>query len=479
MCNGCNNKETIVEELVNLQTGKKIDMDKFNSLKDNAMLKVRPELWVEWDFEKNDEFGLDVYDVTKGMGRKVWWICVNCSSNFEMTVNKRNNNRNCPYCSGYRVNKTNCLEIRNPKLAKEWHPTLNGNLTPNDVYFQSTKKYWWLGSCGHEWKSDVRNRNEGIGCPICCNKLIVKGINDIWTTNPKLASLLLNHEDGYKYSKGSSVKLNWKCPDCGEIIKNKAPSTVKVQGLSCPVCSDGFSYPEKFMYNLLREIDVDFKLHVIFDWLNNKIYDFYIPSLNMIIETHGGQHSIRGFDNVGGRTLEEEIENDNYKYKMALKNGIKHYIVIDCRYSEMNFIKNSILNSEINNIFDFSNVDWDDCDKKSRSSIHKEILNLAEKGLLGTEISKELKISYLTIHRILKQYGLNYKSKYTKENNNTVILQLDSNMNIIKRWNGLQYIEDDLGYTKQYIKKCIVGKFKMAYGFIWMFENDFYKLNNK
>lgn len=29
------------------------------------------------------------------------------------------------------------------------------------------KKYWWLGDCGHEWKSCTLNRSRGSTCPIC------------------------------------------------------------------------------------------------------------------------------------------------------------------------------------------------------------------------------------------------------------------------------------------------------------------------
>ena len=37
------------------------------------------------------------------------------------------------------------------KLSNEWHPTKNGTLTPNNVFPNSRKKYWWIYSNGHEW----------------------------------------------------------------------------------------------------------------------------------------------------------------------------------------------------------------------------------------------------------------------------------------------------------------------------------------
>ena len=59
------------------------------------------------------------------------------------------------------------LQIRNPPLAKEWHPQKNDGLTPKDVTPSSHKKVWWKCSKGHEWDALVSNRTRGRGCPYC------------------------------------------------------------------------------------------------------------------------------------------------------------------------------------------------------------------------------------------------------------------------------------------------------------------------
>ncbi|MGD0170140.1 MAG: zinc-ribbon domain-containing protein, partial [Smithella sp.] len=43
----------------------------------------------------------------------------------------------------------------NPVLAREWHPTKNGSLTPSDVSVGSNRKVWWLCSKGHAWPATV------------------------------------------------------------------------------------------------------------------------------------------------------------------------------------------------------------------------------------------------------------------------------------------------------------------------------------
>ena len=77
----------------------------------------------------------------------------------------------------------------NSDLAQQWHPTKNGNLTPNDVTPNSRKKVWWKCDQGddHEWQVSVNNRAYGYGCPVCTNQLIVLS-NCLMTTILKLLS---------------------------------------------------------------------------------------------------------------------------------------------------------------------------------------------------------------------------------------------------------------------------------------------------
>lgn len=60
-----------------------------------------------------------------------------------------------------------CLAIADPELAAQWHPTRNGDLTPDMVTAESHRKIWWLGKCGHEWSATIESRTRGMGCPFC------------------------------------------------------------------------------------------------------------------------------------------------------------------------------------------------------------------------------------------------------------------------------------------------------------------------
>ena len=49
-------------------------------------------------------------------------------------------------------NKKSLAETH-PEVAKQWHPTKNGDLTPHEFTSGSNKKFWWKCPKGddHEW----------------------------------------------------------------------------------------------------------------------------------------------------------------------------------------------------------------------------------------------------------------------------------------------------------------------------------------
>ena len=134
---------------------------------DNCLQTINPRLSKEWHPTKNGK--LTPYDVTPSSHIKVWWICKK-GHEWQSVINNRSNGTGCPYCSGNKVNKENCLQTIIPRLAQEWHPTKNGNLTAKDVTPGSSKKVWWKCKKDHEWQTVINNRSNGTGCPSCCRE---------------------------------------------------------------------------------------------------------------------------------------------------------------------------------------------------------------------------------------------------------------------------------------------------------------------
>lgn len=457
-------------------------------LRENAMLKARPELIDEWDFEKNDELGLNVYEMTKGNTLKAWWLCPECKSSYDARISNRVHGRKCPYCRGLKVNHTNSLVSLYPELAKEWHPTKNGDFTPNNITIgNDSQEIWWLGECKHEWTSIVRSRVKGSRCPYCShNPKTLKGVNDMWTTNPQMASWLLNAEDGHKYSKGSTKKLNWKCPNCNSVIKNKTPNYIRNKGyVPCPLCGDGFSYSEKLIYNLLIDNDIDFEIEKKFDWSFEYRYDFYIPKLDWIIESHGLQHYEEViFGNSDNRDLKHRQEVDARKLELARNNNIKKYIVLDSRVSEINYITNSIMKSELREVI--KKIDAKTLEQRIYKSIVIEACELWNKGLSLDEIAERFKIHISTVQKYMKKGAkmgvCDYSGRKSQLRSNLKkggrirrIVQLDKDESLIKIWDSLTEIEKKLNINMDYVSMCCKKKRESYKDFIWMYEIDYKK----
>ena len=66
-----------------------------------------------------------------------------------------------------KIDPTKSLLVIAPEVSSEWHPTKNGDLTPNKVSYGSREKVWWKCSKGHSWDAIVVNRTKGRGCPLC------------------------------------------------------------------------------------------------------------------------------------------------------------------------------------------------------------------------------------------------------------------------------------------------------------------------
>lgn len=336
------------------------------------------------------------------------------------------------------------------------------------------------------------------GCGVCANKKIKIGFNDMWTTNPELGVLLWNHDDGYKYTFGSKKKLDWKCPDCNEKVSNKEIYSVRDQGLSCPKCSDGVSYPNKLMYNVLVQSGIEF----INEWspmwakiksLENKSltgskrYDFYIPTLNCAIEMHGSQHYIDTRRN-NGRTFKEEQENDKLKENLLSQNGID-YVVINAEKSDLEHIKDNILKSKLSMFIDFNTIDWIKCDKHSSKSLMVEVCNLKNKGMTTTEIILKIKLNKSTIIRYLKRgtkLGMcNYdaieeaiKSRIkgnaiSAEVSKKVVLQFSLNSNLLNEFESGREAAKSLDISPSLISASCLGKQKSAGGYIWIYKEDY------
>src|SRR5438309_2135044 len=101
---------------------------------------THPQLAAEWHPTKNGDLRPD--QVYAGSDKKVWWLCRG-GHEWQARIANRKHERGCPYCAGRKISDTNSLVALFPDLAVEWHPTKNGELTPDQVVAGSARKVWW------------------------------------------------------------------------------------------------------------------------------------------------------------------------------------------------------------------------------------------------------------------------------------------------------------------------------------------------
>ena len=137
-------------------------------MESKKFIRDNPKLVDEWHPTKNGDVSVDSTPLNSHS--KFWWLG-KCSHEWPSTPSDRNSkSAGCPFCApnprtlfGF-----NDLQTKNPELAKEWHPTLNGSLTSKMVTINSGRKVWWKCKiCDHVWKTAASSRTSGKNCPEC------------------------------------------------------------------------------------------------------------------------------------------------------------------------------------------------------------------------------------------------------------------------------------------------------------------------
>lgn len=269
--------------------------------------------------------------------------------------------------------------------------------------------------CGYEYEIRESQLLRGCGCRVCANNHIFIGINDFNTKYPYLANNIIDEND--RHLKCSSTKkIKWKCPICENTIIDSICSVLN-KGLHCSFCEKKYSFGENVLSNILSQLEIDFYPQKTFEWAKNKngnhvFYDFYIESINCIIEVHGLQH----YEETNfTRTLKKEQYNDKNKYLLAINNGIQNYITIDCRESSLHWIKNSILNNELFcKLFCTDKIIWNDVLDVHSLNIYNQVCELWNNGKSISEICNTLNHDRHDVNRLLRISIHNGHTKYTE-----------------------------------------------------------------
>ncbi|PEP71846.1 hypothetical protein CN573_22755 [Bacillus wiedmannii] len=181
------------------------------------------------------------FHYTKSSSKKVWWIC---DKGHEYQSRIADKSGECLVCTNKVLHASNCLAATHPQLAKEWHPTKNGKLTPNDIVAGTPKRVWWkCNVCSYEWQTSVAKRRgttkvSGTKCPACSNKAVTKN-NCLAVTSPKVAEEWHPTKNEkltpYDVTAGSDKRAWWLCQICNH--EWDAPIYHRKK-TGCPLCGN-------------------------------------------------------------------------------------------------------------------------------------------------------------------------------------------------------------------------------------------------
>ncbi len=281
----------------------------------NDLASVHPDLAREWS-PRNLPWTPE--QAPAGANRMIWWRCEE-GHEWQTLISTRTGGSKCPYCSGIKLRKGfNDLGTRYPQLAEEWSEK-NLPLRPEDINEKSRLNVWWrCSTCGYEWQSVVHTRVRGGLCPVCSDRKVLVGVNDLASSDPDIArewNYEMNKAGPERYSRNSMERVWWH-GSCGHSW-NMRISDRTLSRMGCSVCESEFLsvLPQLAVmyyagrYGLKAKINDEtaIGLHL----------DTYIPSAGIAIEAQSFSGSKK--------------ETDEYSVKRLLckAHGIELYTITD------------------------------------------------------------------------------------------------------------------------------------------------------
>lgn len=252
------------------------------------------DLAAQFDLKAN--FPLTPAELSWKSNKKVWW---KCNTPFkgkvqddhrwltspDSRVQKRTRDSGdftaCPFCIGQRPSKAYNLATEYPSIAKEWHPTKNGELLPNDLTHGSTQKVWWqcLEDDSHEWelspnqRTGNRNKKTGnrhlSGCIYCeqagGGRKASPSYN-LTTENKHLIKEWDFQKNGdlspASFLPGAQKKVWWRCLTNTEHPSFLQAIKMRTSGQGCPECAKQALTSSKSEASLAFELSSFLKVNV-------------------------------------------------------------------------------------------------------------------------------------------------------------------------------------------------------------------------
>ncbi|WP_432246011.1 zinc-ribbon domain-containing protein [Arthrobacter sp. G.S.26] len=198
----------------------------------NDLVTTHPLIAAEWDEARN---GAAASEVLAGSRRKAWWKCPDGHS-YQKQVAKRTAGEGCIRCRPGRTYGT--IQQLFPQAASQWHPTMNGDTSLDQVTHGSSASYWWLCECGSSYQRRAIGQAGSPGCSPCLRRLARSSLHEAVEAHPNAFSEWHPTRNG-SYSDAiplrSTKRFWWRCRNDHNYTMNM---NLKLLGGSCPHCAE-------------------------------------------------------------------------------------------------------------------------------------------------------------------------------------------------------------------------------------------------
>lgn len=248
----------------------------------------------------------------------------------------------CKLCFEKSFASNNMLTPKNQLKQECWSYSDNKGKTPRNTFKSSDDDITFLcDCCKHKFTTKIKSITRGSWCPYCSNppKKMCYSIDCSFCYNLSLAGYIeKTPKNIYKiecwdyelnktlprhlFKSCNSPYIWFKCDVCLNRFRTTANNLTSKSKKWCPFCKHT---TELKLLTFLQENYPDVEIQFAPEWCRNphtsKLlrFDYYIPSLNLIIELDGMQH----FAQVSNWEAPDDIQKrDLFKMKKAKEQGI-------------------------------------------------------------------------------------------------------------------------------------------------------------
>lgn len=313
-----------------------------------------------WDWDKNNQLGINPYCVTPQSSKKVYIKCTETDyhESYLIRIDNFYNGKRCPYCVNRKIHPKDSfaqwgIDTFGEDFLKKYWSSKN-IINPFNIAPQSDKKVWMLcqekdyhnDKGGYEISvSDFYNGNR---CPYCTTRRgKVHPKDSFGSLYPEKAKYWSSNNDKspYEVTPMSHKKYKFICEKCGDEFERTLSNLNQSDtGVVCRECNS--SQLEIKTKDILEKYNINYKAQIKCEGLlglgnGNLSYDFYLPDYNLLIECQGEQHESWQETWMTKGKFEKQLEHDKRKKQYAKEHNIN---LLEIWYYDIDNIENILIN---------------------------------------------------------------------------------------------------------------------------------------